>query len=354
MSFVIMLAGAKEISNGGVALTYAFATWPCLVVKLTGPYWFHYLPYRMRMYLCAVLMLMTFVTVGVAASKDSLTWKLLGVMFSGIQIGMGECSFLALASYYDTKRCLTAWAAGTGIAGIIGYGWTITMIQGLGMSFTQAMYLATILVVFWIATYLGVLDRTHLVRAQTLKSTSPVAFAAKFRFVMSLWPYMIPLIVVYFSEFAMQSGAWAAIGFPVTERHARDVFYSYSNWMYQFGVFISRSSGAILQANRLVLWIMPMLQTLLLVFFMTTALYQYWYNWGLLSLAFVSGLLGGGVYVNAFTLIAREVHPDDVELALCSASVGDTIGIMIANVVGLFLQCLIYKHHHLEGAVVSC
>ena len=134
----------------------------------------------------------------------------------------------------------------------------------------------------------------------------------------ALWPYMIPLIGVYFAEYAMQTGTWTAIGllpspscppaepaccrgfamitknlhlsavpshvssqalvwcqeltthgtqigskrcwssdlsvcvcvcvcviagFPVTDAAARHRFYSASNWCYQVGVFVSRSSG---------------------------------------------------------------------------------------------------------------
>ena len=48
-----------------------------------------------------------------------------------------------------------------------------------------------------------------------------------------------------FTEYAMQSETWAAIGFPVdSEESARDKFYEYSGWVYQFVVvLISRSSG---------------------------------------------------------------------------------------------------------------
>ena len=28
----------------------------------------------------------------------------------------------------------------------------------------------------------------------------------------ALWPYMVPLLLVYFAEYAMQSGTWTAIG----------------------------------------------------------------------------------------------------------------------------------------------
>ena len=27
-----------------------------------------------------------------------------------------------------------------------------------------------------------------------------------------LWPYMVPLVAVYFAEYAMQTGTWTAIG----------------------------------------------------------------------------------------------------------------------------------------------
>ena len=32
----------------------------------------------------------------------------------------------------------------------------------------------------------------------------------------ALWPFMVPLFVVYFAEYAMQSGTWAAIGASLT------------------------------------------------------------------------------------------------------------------------------------------
>ena len=30
----------------------------------------------------------------------------------------------------------------------------------------------------------------------------------------NLWPYMVPLVAVYFAEYAMQTGTWTAIGKP--------------------------------------------------------------------------------------------------------------------------------------------
>ena len=44
----------------------------------------------------------------------------------------------------------------------------------------------------------------------------------------------------------------SAVGFPVTDAAARHRFYSASNWCYQVGVFVSRSSGLAYQVQRLI------------------------------------------------------------------------------------------------------
>lgn len=62
-----------------------------------------------------------------------------------------------------------------------------------------------------------------------------MTFKQRLQVTLQLWPYMVPLFVVYFAEYAMQSGTWTAIGFPVTSADARHRFYLYSNWMYQAG-----------------------------------------------------------------------------------------------------------------------
>lgn len=44
-----------------------------------------------------------------------------------------------------------------------------------------------------------------------------MSFMQRLRAVRSLWPYMVPLFVVYFAEYAMQSGTWTAIGKALQE-----------------------------------------------------------------------------------------------------------------------------------------
>ena len=59
---------------------------------------------------------------------------------------------------------------------------------------------------------------------------------------------MLLLTVLSASCGVLQTGAWSAIGFPVHDDGARDKFYKVAGWLYQAGVFLSRSSGMLYQA----------------------------------------------------------------------------------------------------------
>ena len=114
---------------------------------------------------------------------------------------------------------------------------------------------------------------------------------------------------------AVQAGTWTAIGFPVIDPGQRQAFYSASNWCYQLGVFISRSSGLVfqvsvlpafapmryppparseaqhccMQADMKTLWAMPIMQVCFLVFFTLDAWLHFWYNYWLLVPCIVTG-----------------------------------------------------------------
>ena len=171
---------------------------------------------------------------------------------------------------------------------------------------------------------------------------------------LTFWPYTIPLFTVYAAEYALQAGTWTAIGFPVDSVAARDQFYEYSNWVYQVGVFISRSSGTVYQATMRVLWLMPVLQCFNLALFSYIASSHVWYDYSLLILCFFVGLLGGGVYVNGYLRINTDLPKSIREFALSTVSVADTFGIIFADFVGLFIQSCLYQKNGIHGAVVQC
>lgn len=407
VGYVVMIAGAQEIAAGGVGLVYFFDIFPALAVKLSGPYWFQLVSYGHRTLAGALFMLLSFLVV--ARGTQSLSLQLLGVAFSGLQSGMMEASFLAMASFFDRpEQCLTCWSSGTGLAGVGGYAWIAIFHLYVGLSFSATLELAAALFpLLYVAVFALVLDRSRLPPARachyyvpvpemTVEEVGGAAIAAanskasamhkkiksdnedklemadaavadaaqcrdastltvreKLRFIATLGPYIVPLTVVYFAEYTMQTGVWSAIGFPVDSAEARARFYSAAGLAYQTGVFVSRSSGVLFQATRGVLYLMPALQTLLLAFFIAVSALHFWYNWSLLVLCLAAGLLGGGVYVNAYTLLSRETPASHVELALAAVSVGDTAGVMLADCVGLVLQGCLYSINRLPGAAVD-
>ena len=172
----------------------------------------------------------------------------------------------------------------------------------------------------------------------------------RLRLTLSLWPYMIPLFTVYAAEYALQSGVWTAIGFPVDVEEARNSFYTNSNWAYQVGVFISRSSGVFCTAPMWALWLMPILQCINLVFFYFVAMYHFWYGNFLLIPCFCVGLLGGSVYVNGYMRINKDLPLATREFALSTVSVADSLGIVFADASGLFIQSCLYRSNNISGA----
>lgn len=382
-AYVIMNAGANDISSGGIALVYICNVGPSLVITLTLPYWAHLMSYRTRVIVAMFCMVLSFALV---AFGTSLGMQLLGVGFSAVQSGLGEASMLGLTAKYNphTSAMLTAWSSGTGFAGIFGYAWVFFFHNALDLSFGQTLMLGYSVALAFLLTYFLLLTPPPLpqealeplaegggdsstVEGAFVVSRAPrtcdrdappeihMSIKERFLFVASLWQYTVPLFIVYFSEYAMQSGAWVVIGFPVESKDARSKFYTFANWTYQAGVFVSRSSGMYLKANVTVLWLMPFLQAGFLLFFVTDALWLYWWDFSLLVPCFCTGLLGGAVYVNAFTLIARKFRPGPLrELALTAAGVGNSLGVLTSDVTGLFIQACLFKAHDIPGADVSC
>ena len=127
-----------------------------------------------------------------------------------------------------------------------------------------------------------------------------------------------------------------------------------SHLQYQAGVFISRSSGNVWTASIPILWLMPILQGVNLYFFWLDSLHQFWYNYLLMLPCVYAGLLGGSVYVQGFSRINLDMPMELKEFAIASVGVADSLGILVADVISLFLQSCIYSQHGIKGAVVDC
>lgn len=284
-SYVIMLAAAKDISEGGTALVFIANIVPSLAIKLSAPYWFDRVSYHARILASAVLMGTSFLVVatfttpsGTSPTFVHVALQLVGVALASAQCGLGEASLLALAGLCDssrnTKNCITCFSSGTGLAGVFGFLWKYAWDDWLGFSLKQTLWMAMILVLIYTMTYIknfsnvdslvlksssrqeeglelmeeevdGIMKETTTIEqvdgedssieseeeSAQVKLVEDMTSSERLRLVLSLYPYMIPLFLVYAAEYALQSGTWSAIGFPVTSVKARDDFFEYSNWM---------------------------------------------------------------------------------------------------------------------------
>lgn len=419
-TYVVMNAGAKQINAGGVGLVYFANIFPTFMVKVTAPFWFHLISYRVKIITCAVLMLSCVLIVGLS----SLTVvKLVGVGVGSLASAIGEASLLAFAAarHGKEKKFLTAWSSGTGFAGIFGDMFVLFWNKAIGLSFDNTSLIGSSFCVFWLLNYWFFLrkneelaaeedlrhrdDNGEIMRLRDTESQhssfssneevvedgkandsdnerldttevkvgvesnssesvdsdharfenskykyinlsgsggDELTFLDRCMIVPRLWIFTLPLFTVYAAEYIAQSGAWSVIGFPVTDAQSRADFYLYSNIMYQVGVFISRSSGAFCSIPKLLFWAMPVLQVLLMGFFILNGYEHLWWHESVLALAFVVGLIGGGVYVHGFIFISQHTRPVHRETAMACASVADTLGILTANLVGLIVQGCLY------------
>jgi battenin len=92
---------------------------------------------------------------------------------------------------------------------------------------------------------------------------------------------------------------------------------------------------------------MPGLQSVNVVIFFNVASHaetSVLYSPGILYCgAFYAGLLGGSCYVNAYKRICEDLPPLHQEFALSSTSVGESLGIVVAVILGLFIQSCLYQ-----------
>ena len=353
-SFVIMIAGAKSISEASVGIVFIAATLPGLFMKLTSTCWFDRVSCRVRMIMASAMMAASFLILGITST---FSLQIFAVMLASAQCSLGEASLLARSSQYGDKS-LTMWSSGTGVAGIFGYLWTLAFPED---EFKLMMLSALSLCVMYAFSYFVLLGEAQVGAAPAPNASlngSPIesreghklSAEERLKLTVSLWPFMVPLFIVYIAEYSLQSGVWSAIGFPVTDTDARSRFYKYSNLAYQSGVVISRSSGILWQPGHAALWVMPFLQCAMLAAFAVNAVYHVWYSMSVLVPCVFVGFLGGAVYVNCFRLLkgSDRVATEDIELATATASGAMDLGTMAASFVGIVLQACIYQANGLE------
>uniref|UniRef100_A0A1I8ASK6 Battenin n=1 Tax=Steinernema glaseri TaxID=37863 RepID=A0A1I8ASK6_9BILA len=345
------------MSTGAVLLADIL---PTLIIKLTFPFFMQRIPFGARH---LVVVLLQTASYFVVAYSTSVTMSLAGVAIASFGAGLGEITYLGLASHFN-KNSISAWSSGTGGAGIIGAlayaGLTEPHFADLSPK-TTLLIMLVVPVIFAFAYWvlLVVPDSVHtpdLRRPSTWvvpasnavpytckafdydSQSSPkrpeiapyfekeepehipaakLTFKEKILLVLPLIKYMIPLALVYVGEYFINQGLTALIFFDCSHGFhlARSAQYRWYQVIYQLGVFISRSSVNLIQLPLWALVLLPVLQLLNAGFFLAEAVFWFVPHIGIVfALILFEGFFGGASYVNTFNTIHKKVRPEQGQL----------------------------------------
>jgi battenin len=396
--YVIILSAALDLVGPSVpkAVVLLADVVPSFITKLIAPYFIHCVPYALRILIfCALsssgMLLIAFTPT--AQSGGSISTKLVGVIMASLSAGGGELSFLGLTHYYGPFS-LAAWGSGTGGAGLIGAGLYVLLTTTIGLSVKTSLLASAFLPAFMLLAFFVILPHgplrqasnakdytdlpTHDIDAEDIdrlpistsassllapgpgvaseaftahsptREFSPIrplssksSFLSNLRRAQSLFfPYMLPLLLVYIAEYTINQGVSPTLLYPLgpgVPFSAYRQFYPFYNFLYQIGVFISRSSTPFIRVHNL--YLPSFLQILNLGVLISHSLWNWIPSVYLVFLiVFWEGLLGGAVYVNTFAEIMDSVPDGEREFSLGATSVSDSGGICVAGFVGMVLE----------------
>ncbi|EPS39113.1 hypothetical protein H072_7136 [Dactylellina haptotyla CBS 200.50] len=392
--YVIILSAALDLVGPDVpkGVILLFDVMPSFLTKLTAPYFIHLVSYRVR-----VIWFFLLSTCGmiVVAFGDSIGWRLFGIAVASLSSGAGEMTFVSMTHFYD-HFSLAMWASGTGGAGIVGSAFYLALSTWFGFSIQTSLMLSCFLPLVMLVAFFGVLPRDVLpsggeregargtyarvpgadeeqdpveddeaMRSPVLSNTSSFAarnagttlsrafssFKGNLRRMKGLVvPYIIPLLLVYISEYTINQGVAPTLLYRLEDmpfKNYRDAYPTY-NTIYQVGVFISRSSTPFIRIRYL--YPPSMLQFLNLVILAAHAVLNFIPSiWAIFLIIFWEGLLGGLVYVNTFAEITDHVPHEDREFSLAATTVSDSGGICVAAFISMALETWLCSYQVSHG-----
>lgn len=381
--YVIILSAAQDlVGNLPKGVVLLADVMPSFITKLVAPYFIHRVPYAVRILIFAGLSTSGMLLIALTPSTQTVAVKLAGVVLASLSSGGGELSFLGLTHYYGPMS-LAAWGSGTGGAGLAGAGLYVLLTTSFGFSVKGSLLASAFLPIVMLLSFFVILPQGPLREGTRLKdyeslpgqdlteedaehiptdnasssllATGPAVANAAYStnqkrrggtFVAHLsrakalfFPYMLPLLMVYVAEYTINQGVAPTLLFPLqsspfTEHRA---FYPFYNFLYQLGVFISRSSTPFFRIHHL--YIPSILQVGNLAFLTLQSLLFFIPSvYIVFIVVFWEGLLGGAVYVNTFAEIMEKVPTADREFSLSATSVSDSGGICIAGFIGMAME----------------
>lgn len=379
--YVVILSAAQDLVGSSVpkGVVLLADVLPSFFTKLIAPYFIHRVPYRLRVLAFIALSATGMLMVALTPPAESVAVKMAGVVLASLSSGGGELSFLGLSHYYG-QVSLVGWGSGTGAAGLVGAGLYVVLTEWARFSVRDSLLFsaclpAVMFVSFFFILPLGPLqvsrpkiyqtipDRdpteeegegddempqgvapgpptVHAAAAYSVHFSNANSFKDNLRRARALMaPYMAPLFLVYVAEYTINQGVSPTLLFPVESSPFGEFrgFYPFYGFLYQLGVFISRSSTPFVRIHHL--YAPSCLQVGNMVLLVLQSLYFFIPSvYVIFVIILWEGLLGGAVYVNCFAEIMEKIPEDEREFSLSAATVSDSAGICIAAFVSILLE----------------
>jgi battenin len=232
-----------------------------------------------------------------------------GIFFIGFSSNVRETIILCSVSHRRKQVLPKSWGSGTGMAGIVGAGYSLICAWAKVSNFWSFIGVSPVVIVYVLAFYLIIVrspdeDVPGVESALLSSSGTPEAVGACD---CSYFGYngfiMFNCGIIYFLEYVMQT-LFADNSLTGNQKSKYHFFYPLLNLAYQIGVFISRSSLSFFEFPRV--WILTLCQCALFVLWLCQAVFHFMPLYIMWLPMVVVGLFGGCGYVNSFHLMMND------------------------------------------------
>ena len=361
--YVVILSAAVDLVGAQVpkATVLLADIVPSFLIKLTAPFFIQWVSYHHRILILVGLSSIGMLLIGFS-SQERLTTKIAGICMASLSSGLGEFTFLQLTHFYDRGSSIAGFSSGTGSAGLLGSFVYMFLTSVLNVKTWLVLIIFALLPLAFLFVFYGVLP-TMEVKVMDVESEAgddqiqgyfakkPLSrkvvnhFSGTVNKAASLFfPYMLPLGLVYICEYVINQGISPTLLFPLESVPSwllssyRD-FYVVYGFLYQLGVFFSRSSVS-LGIRIKNLYLLAILQAFNVIIVTFQSLYDSPFA-SLLTLSFLifyEGLLGGFLYVNTFMSVSEQMPAHMREFSMGCVGISDTFGVMVAGCISWFIE----------------
>lgn len=344
---VILLAAVDLVGTATPKATVLLADiLPLFLLKLCAPFVVHLVPYDTRIYALIALSTTGMVTIAMA---DATATKLFGIVLALLLLGLGELTFLQLTHYYSDAS-LHGFSSGTGGAGLAGSFVYLVLTTWIRLLVRALLLVFSVVPLSFLLLYYQLLPARTVpyVPVEPEPLVGPVEVPTVERHFQRtlarlrplVVPFMVPLVLVYVSEYVINQGILPTLLFPLEEMpmfgRYRDAYVTYGT-LYQLGVFVLRLLALVVRVRNL--YLPAVLQGVNLAVCVLQLMYVVLPNvYVLMALMFYEGLLGGAAYVNTFMLVLETVALHEREFAMGAVGISDLAGIVVAASVSMWLE----------------